>query len=94
MTNKREIPCFIGCEEYKEFFFKCIQTEEKGSYKYEGASHGRVARLHFYFIDSNNMPCELENAVYVELKEFDEKNQLIHIEHGKRDYYRKWTENE
>ena len=92
MSNKIELPFFIGCEEYQEFFFKCKPSDKKGQYTYEGKTHGGGVKLLFYFVDSNNSPTEIKNASFVELQEFDDKNQLIHIEHGKSDAYQKWTE--
>ncbi len=92
MSVLREIPFFIGCEEYKEFFFNCVPSEKQGQYIFDGNTPGGGAKLLFYFVDSNNSPAKIEDAAFVELQEFDDKNQLIHIEHGKSDAYRKWSE--
>ncbi|NOZ46209.1 MAG: hypothetical protein GXO79_05440 [Chlorobi bacterium] len=92
MGNKNELPFFIGCEEYKEYFFKCSPLEQTGRYIYTGITPGGGAKLIFFFVDSNSTPVEKERANFVELQEFDKENQLIHIEHGKSDAYRKWTE--
>jgi len=91
MSNRKELPFFIGCEEYKEFFFKCSPSDKVGQYTYEGKTPGGGVRLSFYFVDSNNTPVEIEKASFVELQEFDADNQLVHIEHGKSDAYQKWT---
>lgn len=90
MSEKAELAFFIGCEDYKEFFFKCVPLSDKGKYVYEGQTPGGGIKLIFYFVDVNNAPAEKERASFVELQEFDDKNQLIHIEHGKSDAYRKW----
>jgi len=82
-------PHFIGCEEYKEFFLICKPTEKPGQYTFEGKTPGGGVKLLFYFVDENNNAVNIENAKFVELQEFDDKNQLIHIEHGKADAYRK-----
>lgn len=91
MSNRTEIPFFIGCEEYKEFFFLCVPSDKKGQYTYQGKTPAGGAQLLFYFVDENNTPTAIENASFVELQEFDDQNQLIHIEHGKSDNYQKWT---
>ena len=90
--TKIELPFFIGCEEYKEFFFKCKLSDKPGQYIYEGNTPGGGVKLLFYFVDKNNSPSNKEVASFVELQEFDDKNQLIHIEHGKSDPYQKWIE--
>ncbi|MFC2086305.1 hypothetical protein ACFLQ9_01150 [Bacteroidota bacterium] len=92
MSKNNELPFFIGCEEYKEYFFKCVPLSDKGKYTYEGQTPGGGTKLIFYFVDANNSPAKKESASFVELQEFDDKNQLIHIEHGKSDVYRKWIE--
>jgi hypothetical protein len=89
MAN-HELPFFLGCEEYKEYFFECEPTDKKGQYIYNGSTPGGGVKLLFYFVDNNNTPAGKEMASFVELQEFDDKNQLIHIEHGKSDPYQKW----
>lgn len=91
MNKINELPRFVGCEEYKEFFFQCQATETIGTYIYEGNTPMEGKKLRMLFVDKNNQPAEIENAAFVEIQELDADGAMIHVEHGKADKYDTWT---
>lgn len=89
MKNK-QIPHFIGCEEYRSFFFKSTPTGTTGRYEYQGDTPNGGKYILLLFVGTDNKPTTMENAGFVELQELDANRSLIHIEHGKADAYRVW----
>lgn len=89
MKQIEQLPRFIGCEEYEEYFFKCEPTSEAGHYLYKGEGpNGGKSILFIFMCDGEKV--NIEKAKFVELQELSPGGALIHIEHGKADIYSTW----